>query len=353
MKSNFKQTTWLYFHVVVFLARFASPRRISNSSCGSMATFYRIGTPNQTALQVTPLLQKIVASLEQCIDSCVQVELCKAFNFRCERKKKCDCHLLEFDHMTNPNDVRNMIGWNLYDTGSYTLSREVGFRCRSMSKNPCFSDCTCVDTCDSFRCDCNATTKTYSSCQEALQRDPTSKYHMILHANMSNAILVQCITIGNNIWASIGHDSEAKTFVKGYASKAAYSRQIIYSADSYAAIASFVDTSTSCKQHIRIDCRDMCFFKYGFGHLRDRIGTILNYIGGGSPVIGGCACGATNACANSDFTCNCDANDGVDRFDEGYFTDKSVLPITEIRMGDTEEVGEYGYHTLGKLYCLE
>ena len=39
------------------------------------------------------------------------------------------------------------------------------------------------------------------------------------------------------------------------------------------------------------------------------------------------------------------------REDSGLLTDKSTLPVTQIRLGDLDQSREEGYHTLGKLKC--
>ena len=84
----------------------------------------------------------------------------------------------------------------------------------------------------------------------------------------------------------------------------------------------------------------------------DRDGKKLTYLGGGPSNGVGCACGITSTCRNNAYKCNCDANlAGVWLRDEGYVTDKNVLPLTEIRLGDTGVWNEYGYHTIGKLEC--
>ena len=65
-----------------------------------------------------------------------------------------------------------------------------------------------------------------------------------------------------------------------------------------------------------------------------------------------CACGATNSCSNGK-KCNC-YNRRIDsgwKEDSGLLTDKSVLPVTQIRLGDLNDSNEEGYHTLGKLKC--
>lgn len=59
----------------------------------------------------------------------------------------------------------------------------------------------------------------------------------------------------------------------------------------------------------------------------------------------------TNSCANPNDGCNCDKNDHVWREDSGLLTNKSHLPVSQLRFGDIEDNGEEGYHTLGKLMC--
>ena len=82
-----------------------------------------------------------------------------------------------------------------------------------------------------------------------------------------------------------------------------------------------------------------------------RDSTKMTYWGGASPDSGKCACGMTNSCANDAYGCHCDKNDKVWREDSGLLTDKTQLPVKQLRFGDTEEAEEEGYHTLGKLKC--
>ena len=51
--------------------------------------------------------------------------------------------------------------------------------------------------------------------------------------------------------------------------------------------------------------------------------------------------------------CNCDKNDFVWRYDEGYITDKQRLPLTEVRLGDTGHDNEIGKFAVGPLECIE
>ena len=50
-------------------------------------------------------------------------------------------------------------------------------------------------------------------------------------------------------------------------------------------------------------------------------------------------------------TCNCDANDDEWRKDRGDLSDKSTLPVTELRFGDTGSEKEKIVYRLGALKC--
>jgi len=75
----------------------------------------------------------------------------------------------------------------------------------------------------------------------------------------------------------------------------------------------------------------------------------MTYWGGASPGSGKCACGMTSSCAGG-YGCNCDKNDAIWREDSGLLTDKTHLPVKQLRFGDASG-SEQGYHTLGKLKC--
>ena len=66
---------------------------------------------------------------------------------------------------------------------------------------------------------------------------------------------------------------------------------------------------------------------------------------GGATGSSKCACGMTNSCANPSYGCNCDANDKVWREDSGLLTDKTHLPVRQLRFGDTGGSAKL-YHTL-------
>ena len=150
----------------------------------------------------------------------------------------------------------------------------------------------------------------------------------------------------------ISHDSESRTSVKGYESIGAYSRNVRYKGASVSQLASLTRVSSHCEQFIKYDCHGSLLLHKNDprGWWVSRDSTKMTYWGGAS-VNGKCACGMTNSCANPSYGCNCDKNDPVWREDSGLLTDKTKLPVKQLRFGDAGDSVQMGYHTLGKLNC--
>ena len=151
----------------------------------------------------------------------------------------------------------------------------------------------------------------------------------------------------------ISHDSESRTLVDGCDPVGCYSRDIHYTGASLSQLASLTRVSSDCEQFIKYECRFSQFFRGSVGWWVSRDSTKMDYWGGASPGSGKCACGMTNSCANSWNPCNCDKEDSVWREDSGLLTEKSHLPVKQLRFGDTHGSDEAGYHTLGKLKCYD
>ena len=151
----------------------------------------------------------------------------------------------------------------------------------------------------------------------------------------------------------ISHDSENRTIVDGYEDQGSYSHDINYTGASLSQLASLTIVSLHCEQFIKYECQGSGFWfdadPYGWWVSRDS--TKMTYWGGASPGSGKCACGMNNTCANPNEGCNCDKNDNVRRKDSGLITDKTRLPVKQLRFGDTGGNNEKGYHTLGKFKC--
>ena len=156
----------------------------------------------------------------------------------------------------------------------------------------------------------------------------------------------------------ISHDSESRTHVgniPGCGTAGCYRRGVTYNGVSTAQLAAVTRVSENCEQFIKFECNnDIAFISrspgdnYAWWVSRD--GTRMNYWGGARGQNNMCACGVTNSCSDSK-KCNCYNGGSGWREDSGLLTDKSALPVTQIRLGDLDDSQEEGYHTLGKLKC--
>ncbi|XP_072431602.1 uncharacterized protein [Chiloscyllium punctatum] len=150
----------------------------------------------------------------------------------------------------------------------------------------------------------------------------------------------------------IGHDSEDRIRVSPCEDAGCYSRAIHYNQASLDQLKALTETSKYCKQYISLECRHIRFLKQHWGWWVSRDGRKINSWGGASTDSGKCACGENGNCALGLSTCNCDANDGVWRQDKGYLTDKAILPVREVRFGDTRDAPvEMAFHKISPLHC--
>ena len=150
----------------------------------------------------------------------------------------------------------------------------------------------------------------------------------------------------------ISHDSENRTKVKGYENPGTYTRDVNYTGARLSQLASLTEVSSHCEQFIKYECHSSILLSnnYPNGWWVSRDSTKMTYWGGES-VNDKCACGMNNSCADPSYGCNCDKNDKVWREDSGLLTDRTKLPVKQLKFGDTGESWEIGFHTLGKFKC--
>ena len=155
----------------------------------------------------------------------------------------------------------------------------------------------------------------------------------------------------------IGHDSEDRTHVTGYEPIGSYIRDVHYLGEGITDVpqlAFLTYVSTHCEQFIKYECRGSLIFRDDTAWWMSRTMTKMTYWGGATPADHNkCACGVTlpNSCADPSQGCNCEKNDDTWREDSGLLTEKSHLPVLQLRFGDTGASNEEGYHTLGKFKC--
>ena len=155
----------------------------------------------------------------------------------------------------------------------------------------------------------------------------------------------------------ISHDSESRTHVGnipgcGWNNPGCYSKDVTYTGVSTAQLAALTRVSPNCEQLIKFECYyHIAFVSEKVAWWVSRDGRKMNYWAGAGGAANSCACGVTNSCSNSQ-KCNCH-NSGSRGWkeDSGLLTEKSALPVSQIRLADLDDSDEEGYHTLGKLKC--
>ena len=183
----------------------------------------------------------------------------------------------------------------------------------------------------------------------------TSGDYIIAPKGSHSTFQVFCdMTAKNGIGVTvIGHNSESETIVKGYEYPGSYKRQVRYNL-TMKQILAVINESKSCEQFISYKCFQSTIWNEHGDHIAwwiSQQGSTMNYWGGADIDSGKCACGTRGSCGGNKGKCDCDNNDKTWREDSGYLADKSTLPVTELRFGDTGNDGEEGKHTLGKLQC--
>ena len=154
----------------------------------------------------------------------------------------------------------------------------------------------------------------------------------------------------------ISHDSESRTHVANipgcnWNNPGCYSKDVTYTGVNVAQLAALTRVSQNCEQFIKFECNnDVAFIQDQHAWWVSRDGKRMNYWGGATGYRNMCACGVTNSCSNGK-KCNCYNSGSGWREDCGLLTDKSALPVTQIRLGDLNHSTEEGYHTLGNLKC--
>ncbi|KAL9989348.1 hypothetical protein ACROYT_G003889 [Oculina patagonica] len=242
------------------------------------------------------------------------------------------------------------------------------------SSSPCLNNGTCQVgfTSKGFRCICpagfpGANCRPARSCSDLKKLDPTAVSGTYVidpdgEGGLPPLYDVTCdMTDKNGVGVTvISHDSEGRTLVDGFEDPGSYSREIQYKGANFSQLASLANVSSHCEQFIKYECHGSLLLAanpnivYGWWVSRD--GNDMTYWGGASPGSGKqiCACGINNSCADSSRPCNCDKNDNVWREDSGFLTDKTHLPVKQLRFGDTgvtSDHDERGFHTLEKFKC--
>ena len=154
----------------------------------------------------------------------------------------------------------------------------------------------------------------------------------------------------------ISHNRESRTHAANipgcnYNNPGCYKKDVTYTGVNVAQLAALTRVSQNCEQFIKFECNDdVAFVPESVAWWVSRDGRKINYWGGADGSANTCACQVTNSCLYGQ-KCNCYNGGSGWREDSGLLTDKSALPVSQIKLADFDNSGEEGYHTLGKLKC--
>ena len=174
--------------------------------------------------------------------------------------------------------------------------------------------------------------------------------------NGEEPIRVYCEFTDNFGFTQISHDSEATIEVRHCQDPGCYSREIIYDSP-LEQVKTLIELSYSCNQLIRYDCylSPLEENMVTFGYWVDQNGQNQIYWSGENYGNHVCSCHfSEEGCVEEETlsnTCNCDSNEPIPSFDEGYITNSSALPIMGLKFGGLTDEAQLGFHTLGKLSC--
>lgn len=156
-----------------------------------------------------------------------------------------------------------------------------------------------------------------------------------------------CRITGGKYETSFRHDDIGQEIhVNGFEKRGSFVKQIVYEED-FDSIVAVVEASDSCIQEVKASCYHSILSTYSY--FTDRWNVPIPFWAGGA-VGKYCKCGVENSCTNMG-ECNCDNNDNALRSDDGTYTNKSYLPITSVRVGETGGPTEYKKLTIGELKC--
>nr|XP_026689783.1 contactin-associated protein like 5-3-like isoform X2 [Ciona intestinalis] len=165
----------------------------------------------------------------------------------------------------------------------------------------------------------------------------------------SRPFVAHCSFNETHRFTRIGHDAESEIQVSSCEDPLCYSRNIAYEV-SMAQIVALISVSRHCRQFVKYRCRGSVLNSgTPFAGWKSRDG-LNQHNWGGTSRTGWCACGETGTCLDRTKKCNCDDNSSSTA-DEGYLTNKALLPVTAVMFGDATAPSEAGWHTVGPLEC--
>ncbi|KAJ7376517.1 Contactin-associated protein-like 2 [Desmophyllum pertusum] len=296
-------------------------------------------------LQVSVGSSSVVSNYRECALSCVNNPPCSSFNVGSSPRSdgKFRCELLNEDKYTaNPGQLVSSSSYHHYSikTPCSSWPCKNGAKCIPNYEHGGYS-CNCHPGYTGKTCQTVSAAEYPKTCAGVLQKNPSAMtgYHKVDPDGVGgmSPFFVFCRIESGTAKTEFLHDTPNEGAVDGYEGPGTFIRKVSY-VNSLSQIEKVMSVSTHCKQYIRYDCsKSMLMANYDglggpYGWWVSRDGQNMYYWGGADPGSYSCGCYKEENCYKySKYKCNCDSNNLGWRFDAGYLTDRSTLPVTELR----------------------
>ena len=100
------------------ISTFTNGENVERHMCNMQATFYKVAS-NYSMTDARNISKHTTEGLLGCLDFCIELNFCKAFNFKKVKENDAVCELLRKDRTTSASDIIPRKGWSYYDTGPF------------------------------------------------------------------------------------------------------------------------------------------------------------------------------------------------------------------------------------------
>ncbi|XP_042555311.1 contactin-associated protein-like 3 isoform X1 [Dipodomys spectabilis] len=219
----------------------------------------------------------------------------------------------------------------------------------------------CSQSWDTFSCDCEDTGYTGATCHSSTHEQsceahkhkgsPSGLYS--IDADGSGPLgpfLVYCNMTADAAWMVVRPSDTDVVMVRGWPQGRTRSATFTYAAGA-GQLRAAVHMAESCEQQLALRCRTTQLSNSPGGSplswWAGRTNETQMYWGGSQK----CTCGLEGNCIDSQYHCNCDADQSEWTSDTIVLSQKEHLPVTKIVMKDTGQLHSEAAYTLGPLLC--
>ncbi|XP_076989767.1 contactin-associated protein-like 4 isoform X1 [Tamandua tetradactyla] len=230
--------------------------------------------------------------------------------------------------------------------------------------NYCEHGGECTQSWDNFHCTCAHTGYRGATCHNSIyeqsceaykHRGNTSGFYYIDSDGSGplGPFLVYC-NMTETAWTIIQHNGSDLTRVKSASPENPYAGFFQYVA-SMEQLQATINHADHCEQELTYYCKKSRLVKKQDGTPLSwwvgRTNETQTYWGGSLPDPQKCTCGLEGSCIDSQYYCNCDADQNEWTNDTGFLSYKEHLPVTQIVITDMGRLHSEAAYKLGPLIC--